>query len=618
MNKPYSSIMLSAKASIRVALCTVPLRVSISRQDGDLPIVPKIAIVSLLKWMTKFGYSADFYDVDMLLPSENEMFAYFKAGQYDVVGLSAVVSTSYQNVKRMAKMIREACPSALIVLGGNMAATANTLLRKTEVDICALGDGEKAWVSLLDYATRNHRTKNAKELLAIKGIAFLNEQDEMEFTGYGDSIPDGENPFPDYELLSQGLLSHGDLVENYFREGKKCNWFLRDPRTFEPHRKRKIAALWTSKGCVARCTFCQRFAKGYHVFSIEKLDEHLATLKEKYDVGFIMVADENFGSDKKHARAVALLFKKHDMLWFAGGVRCTNVTLDDLRFFKECGCTGLKFGVESGSQRILDVMEKRFTVDNLYGALKNAYACGMWTPLSFCIGMPGESNETVVETGCFIGKVARMLGIPPTSKELGDELFWALPLPGAPLYEYGRLNGLIGTSADEEEAYLISTSDRGVSKNNFLNLTGMSIRDVLFWDFLIYYEAMRVFYPVSLDGKSGTGNSPRGKHARKMFTIKNALRVLRMEFQPVSALNVALSRSRFATKIPSSVLYPMMRNLLYAEHVLFGRRNMKVGHGCKPLVKYESLREINRKIRDSLPSPSTLTEKNQQILRLGR
>lgn len=105
---------------MKVVLCTVPLNVSRRREHGELPIVPKIAIVALLRWMTKFGYSGDFYDIDMLLPSEDEIFDYFKSKQPDVVGISAVTSGSYLQVKKIAGIIRRACPSAWIVLGGNM------------------------------------------------------------------------------------------------------------------------------------------------------------------------------------------------------------------------------------------------------------------------------------------------------------------------------------------------------------------------------------------------------------------------------------------------------------------------------------------------------------------
>lgn len=590
------------KSQLAVVLCSIPLQTVKSRSGDQLPVTPKMAIVSLMVWMNKFGYSADFYDVDMFLPSETEMFNYFKSKQPNVVGLSAVVSTSYLKVKIISKIIREASPSALIVLGGNMAASANVLLRKTEVDICVLGDGEKPWVSILDWISNN---EPLSALSNIKGVAFLNERDELEFTGYGEPIPNDEISFPDYDVLSKGFPSQPSLIENYFREGKKCDWFKHDSRTYESSRKHRLAVLWTTKGCVARCTFCQRFCVGYRMLSLDKLDKHLSELKMKYDVGFIEVADENFGSNKKHSYEVAKLMKKHDMLWFAGGVRCSSFSREDFQFFNDHGCTGMKFGIETGSQKIFDVMDKRVTVNTVFDALKNAHEANLYAPLSLCIGMPGETDETVMETGRFVGQYASMLGVSPSKIEIG--IFWALPLPGAPLYEYGILRGVIGKNVDAEESYLVSISDKSANKDNFVNLTGEHVKNVLFWDFLVRYEAMRTF-ALSLVGKKKSGKGSGEHTVRKLGVALH---------YPMLALNSVVSKSFLAAKFPKRILYPLMRNLLYAEHVFHGRKteNTQI---CGHIMRAESLRLINGQLRQSFPCSTSLTEKNQAYLRLGR
>ena len=68
----------------------------------------------------------------------------------DIVGLSAVVSTCYMQVKRITKIIRK-IKKTLIVCGGYLTAAANVVLRKTEVDVCVVGNGEIAWVGLLNF-----------------------------------------------------------------------------------------------------------------------------------------------------------------------------------------------------------------------------------------------------------------------------------------------------------------------------------------------------------------------------------------------------------------------------------------------------------------------------------
>ena len=158
--------------------------------------------------------------------------------------------------------------------------------------------------------------------------------------------------------------------------------------------------------------FLSKRLKGYTTYNLNDLEKHLVQLKN-YNVGFLNVDDENFGSNKKYTYEVAKLFHKHDMLWHCSGVRCTSVNKDDLKFFKEHGCVSLKFGIESGSQRMLDIMEKRFTVEDVRKALFGCYDIDLYSPpLGFMVGMPGESLETAKESGKFLGQIAAKLRVP--------------------------------------------------------------------------------------------------------------------------------------------------------------------------------------------------------------
>ena len=112
-------------------------------------------------------------------------------------------------------------------------------------------------------------------------------------------------------------------------------------------------------------TFCQRAAKGYRAYAHSDLEHQIIELKEKYNAGHITPIDENFGSNKKQSYEFARLMKKHDFPWSCGGVRVTSVTYEDLKFYKEHNMISIRFGIESGSQRILDIMEKKFTTKEI-------------------------------------------------------------------------------------------------------------------------------------------------------------------------------------------------------------------------------------------------------------
>ena len=90
------------------------------------------------------------------------------------------------------------------------------------------------------------------------------------------------------------------------------------------------------------------------------------------------------------------------MLWIATGIRCDSVKEEDIIFYKEHGCSALKFGIESGSQKILDIMEKKFTTDQVESALDHCLKQGIYSPLAVMVGMPGEDLNSAKETGRFI------------------------------------------------------------------------------------------------------------------------------------------------------------------------------------------------------------------------
>ena len=645
---------------MKILLCTVPLNIGIPRDDSDFPIIPKIAIVSLIKWMERNGYTKeeyDFYDIDMLDSSDEDISKYMDLCKPIVVGLSAVVSTSYVQVKRIARIIRECCPDAWIVMGGNMAASANVILRKTEVDICVQGDGEITWIDFLDYVKKYGRKWDYRELLKIKGLTFIDKEKELQFTGYGDQIPAEDNPFPNYDILALGLKQNPSALKNYFRNGLKSASFQHDQCSHGDDGRVNVACLWVSKGCVGRCTFCQRSTSGYRVFDLKALDKHLEYLKIDYQVGFIQILDENFGSNKVHAYEVARLMKKHDMIWLIGGARCTSFNEEDIKFYHNNGCSGIKFGLESGSQKILDIMEKRFIVDQVREAIRHCVENKVYSPCAVMIGMPGETDDTIKQTGRLLGEIAAIQGIPPTKFKDEITTFYALPLPGAPLYEYGTQVKIIRDSVDQEEEYLESVSEEAAGKSNYINLNGSSMRKVLYWEILVRLEANRVFCELQkqsrdihdngeeklkdIDSSNSKGHSgPSNNIFRKILKNYKEKRLIATTYSMVSyVMQKKILNSRLIYRLPRPMVDTVLRSMIYViflSYASFARmgKNVKL---CNLYKKYKlpkqikdkellvpgrqfqrSLRDIVIAGRKNAPPLRTLTEKNRHILLVGR
>jgi len=105
------------------------------------------------------GYDPYFYDIDGLRPSFEEVERFFRDYQPDVVGVSAVVSTAYGYTKRLTKMLRRVCPQAKVIVGGNLAASAEILHRLAGIDICVIGEGEVVSVNLIRALEKRRRPR---------------------------------------------------------------------------------------------------------------------------------------------------------------------------------------------------------------------------------------------------------------------------------------------------------------------------------------------------------------------------------------------------------------------------------------------------------------------------
>ena len=580
---------------METVICSIPVecpgsKLRRARSEGPIPVLPKVAIASLNQWAERNGFpTCKFYDIDMLYPSDSEIEEYFKKNKADVVGLSAVVSTSYLQVKRISKIIRKVSEDTLIVCGGYLTAAANTVLRKTHVDVCVIGDGEKAWVGILKYMKEHFNNGKNKldidKLKEVKGIAIIDDDKKLQFSGYGQKLQSCDMTFPSMKYLKSGLQGDNQAFNNYFRSFHKHDSFVMDDRSFEKGRRPMVTNIFTTKGCVARCTFCQRGGKGYYTYDLDKLEEYIKTLIDEYNVGFIYIPDENFGSNKKFTYQVAELMNKYDILWAAIGIRVTSVEKKDLEFYHKNGCCLLQFGIESGSGTMLDIMEKKFSADDVKKALFACYDIGLNSlPTGFMLGMPGETEKTVMESAKLMGELCERLGVAPEFIWKHNDLMYTIPLIGTPMYEYGKQLGLIGESVDMEEQYLESTSNVGAYKRSYINFNGAPMSEVVFWDMLFHLEATRVYKKLMKGKKENEDWKRKYINRLNIQSVNPAVKTKQKNVQIMGAageLNVSINQNfitnrikdhivfnKFVAKLPRFLVYPIVKYLLYFEYLV--------------------------------------------------
>ena len=460
---------------MKICIVTTPIR----PVPTNYPPFGSMAIIQSLRSIEQ---DVSFYNIDYHRYTHEQNLEYFKKNNFDAVGISAVVSTAYKYSKYLAHLIKKINPNTIVFLGGGMAASAEILHRKSKVDYCVVGDGEIIVKNLIKALEKNKVEDN--DLEKIRGITFIDSKNTFKFTGYEHPLPAPLIESPDFKILEDD-----NCLDHFVNEmGSKA---------FYPDKKMdnspKSTTVVVAKGCVARCTFCHRFEKGYRVSPIAKIIGHIKMLMEKYNVRFLRIGDENFGSYKDETYELVKEIGDLGLKWSASGVRAHTVDLEMLKFWKKNGCESVLFGIESGSTTMLKVMEKKISVEQNINALKYAYEADLATVVQLVIGMPGETDETIEETIDFLKKVMKYY--PDSYKNKLSFLIsinYAQALPGTPLYEYAREKKFVGKNIEEEEEYLISISDKDAYDNDhFINYTKQPLLKVYSWRHMINWKIFR-------------------------------------------------------------------------------------------------------------------------------
>ncbi|MBF0118017.1 MAG: B12-binding domain-containing radical SAM protein [Desulfobacterales bacterium] len=390
--------------------------------------------------VNKAGFEAEILDIHALNLSSQEVTDRLKQSKSKIFGIS-VFSTQYNYYVWLIKAIKAIDKKNFIIAGGPLPTHQYDLvLKKTETDVCVIGEGDIT-ISQLLANLDNYKQTN--------GIAFINNKDEVVVTPKQKLINLDDLEFQPYHLFPE---------KNYFKIlGRGVNIIL-------------------TRGCPYNCSFCSKTITGLRVRSIAHLEAELRHLIARYAIKGVRFSDELAITSKNRGYELCDLFAKLRLTW-GGQVRVDIVDYKLLKAMKKSGCVSLGAGVESGSQRILDKMNKRTTVKQNMDFILNCKKVGILPWVQFIFGYPGENDSTIQESIKFFKKAHYA---PPRPDYVGQFMMTSIatPLPGSRLYTEYRDKGIIG----DESAYL-RKAEKGYyisdPSNLICNLTDYS-NDVLF------------------------------------------------------------------------------------------------------------------------------------------
>jgi len=413
-----------------------------------------------------------------------DLFRRIKEYKPDVIGISGVIVMSYKFVKDVSLYIKKEFPNIKIIVGGGVGSAAELLLRNSGVDVIVVGEGDLTIKELAE------RIASGRSYHDIDGIAFK-EDDAVIKTP-------PRVPIRDLDVLNYPAFDSINISE-YFIDIKATITGLRhyknpDVRLFEPKRSKKMLRILLSRGCISKCAFCYRPTPGFRHFSFDYIFDYIEHLMDKFNINIFSFGDECFAPNKAwNWKFLEELHKrKLDIMFQIMGMRVDVVDYDILRAFKEAGCFIIFYGFESGSQKMLDIMEKKVTVEQNLETARLTKRTGIYTSPNFLFGMPGETTKTVCETIDFL----KRLNYGP----YWHQYVYALAVPGTPLYNYAKLTGLIQDENKYLEKLFYTSAQNLINTDAFINFTSEPYETVKNWpkllddELLKYYHKNKIIY----------------------------------------------------------------------------------------------------------------------------
>jgi anaerobic magnesium-protoporphyrin IX monomethyl ester cyclase len=360
---------------VKVALVNPPLMKGVYRHQPYLPI----NIAYLAAVLEKAEHEVAVMDCSAVGMDHEKLGAMLASLEPNVVGITSMVPTT-PSALISARVAKEVCPKAAIVMGGLHATFMDEqfLNEEAAIDIIVRGEGEQTILELADYVSKSRLEK----LGEVAGITFRKN-------GHIVRTPDrafiqnlDDLPFPAYRYFP---------LDKYRLFG------------------RKFLPVITSRGCPFRCSSCvtpRMFRKTFRLRSPKNVVDELELGKNMHDAEAFSFYDDTLTFDKKRISEICdeIKNRKLDLPWDCQ-TRVDKVSKEILAKMREAGCQQILFGVESGCQRVLDAINKETSVEQNEKAVKLAKEAGIFVTISMIIGYPSETPSSLKETIDFIQRV---------------------------------------------------------------------------------------------------------------------------------------------------------------------------------------------------------------------
>ena len=357
----------------KIALVNTPLLEGVAHH----PLFPPLGLAYMAAVLEQNGFEIRIFDCPVCEINHDKLKSELSAYNPALIGIGSMTPT-IESALKSARVAKEACPDAKVVMGGPHATFMDreTLLEEPALDVVARGEGEETMLELAQ------QLPGLPKLDEVKGITFRKDNQIIQ-NPIRPLIQDLDAlPRPAYKYIP---------VEKYRIAG------------------RNLLPIMTSRGCPFACSFCvasQMFGARFRGRNPKYVLDELEWLRDTYGAEGVAFQDDTLTFDRKKAIEICdgIVERKIRLPWGCG-TRADTVTKEVLAKMRKANCDEICFGVESGCQRIRDTLKKRVSTDQCESAIKWAKEEGIFVTVSVILGYPGETKETMQETLDFVRRV---------------------------------------------------------------------------------------------------------------------------------------------------------------------------------------------------------------------
>jgi radical SAM superfamily enzyme YgiQ (UPF0313 family) len=309
----------------------------------------------------------------------------------DLVGVSAFTFNRHEAM-RVAALARAANPRCLVVAGGPHASHLPhpVLAACPAIDLVARGEGETTMLEIARAVERGALSRPDRGARAVRDVDLGgggNDAGPRGILGLSFRAGDGFADTPD-----RPVITHLDTLPHP----------AADPRTIGVEEESQFEFIITSRGCPAACTFCSSpefWGRGLRFRSADNMLDEVRLLREKHGVVYLSVRDDTFTVSRKRVVDFCrgLIDSGIDLLWDCQS-RVNIVDEERLVWMRRAGCTHIQYGVESGSPRMLERLNKGITLDEIRAAAALTRRVGLGLSIYLITGIDSETDEDLRST----------------------------------------------------------------------------------------------------------------------------------------------------------------------------------------------------------------------------